>query len=295
MLLLASSFRQFYCVVNVAAFAPNSPLVQPNKRNVLFHLNSGSLKNKRIHLETRCTPTFAFSSTSTALSLASDKNRMEVGIQTAQLLMDAQRRDELRKQLKQKFPLVPESLLDAGIDITAQAFTEVAPGKLKAALRPGGMDQMRPEIEQVIVDYALEQPIVKNSPILDKKDRRNVLVAIVDMALDYVLKDAQEVLAAPEVRLEELEEKVKAIKRQMGTRRLIWYRIRHNSKGIALAFVVSAAAMLLYQQRSAPIVAKVLKTTTKMSAPVSAAITKFWTASRSSLKADFKLGRQLRR
>ena len=187
-------------------------------------------------------------------------------------MIEKERRDKLKKSIRQQFPLVPESLVDSCIDIAAQAFTKVATKKLQAALRPGGMDRLRPEIEQVIVGYALEQPAIQKAPLLEKKEKREVVEAIVSVALDYVLKDAREVLAAPEVRLEELEEQLKEIKERMGLRRLVWYRIRHNSKSIMVALTLSAVAMLVYQQRSVPIVAQILTSMTKTLAKISNAI-----------------------
>lgn len=192
-----------------------------------------------------------------ALASADDElNRIEIGIQTSQILMDDRRRNELKKDIRREFPLVPESLIDSGIDITAQAFTKVVPEKLQAALRPGGMELMRPEMEQVIVDYALEQPAVQNVPVLQKHEKRNIIKAIVSVALDCVLKDAQAILAAPEVRLEQLEEQIREIKARMGFSRLVIYRVRRNRKRILVGAVVSLIAMIMYQQQSHPLVAQ---------------------------------------
>lgn len=184
------------------------------------------------------------------------KSGMEVGIQTAQLLMDERRRDTLKRQMKKEYPLVPESMLESSIDITAQAFTQVAPEKLKVALRPGGMERVRPELEGVIVDFALSQPVVQNIPILDSVDKRKLVKLIVTMSLDYVLQDAEEVLAAPEVRLESLEEQMREVKKMMGPARLFLYRVRHNLLEIGVASALSLVAMLLYQYRSLPLIAQ---------------------------------------
>lgn len=199
---------------------------------------------------------------------------MEVGIQTAQLLLDDRRKSQLRKQLKTHYPLVPDAVLESCIDVTAQAFTRVAPTKLQIALQPGGMEQVRPELEQVIVDFTLSQLSgLPKIPILDSADKRRLVEYMVHMALDHVLKDAQEVLSSPEVRLEALEVKMREVKAMMGPWRLFWYRVRHNTKEIAIAGFLSIAAVVLYQERNLPLIAKAFATTslvwTKFSAILS--------------------------
>ena len=42
--------------------------------------------------------------------------------------------------------------------------------------------------------------MVHDVPILNDADKRTMLEAIVDLALDSILDDAEEILAAPEVR-----------------------------------------------------------------------------------------------
>ncbi|CAB9518991.1 expressed unknown protein [Seminavis robusta] len=186
------------------------------------------------------------------------KNGMEVGIQTAQLLMDSRRRERLKKNMKVQFPMVSDAVIDSCIDITAHAFTQVAPEQLQIALRPGGMDRVRPDLEQVIVSFALEQSVVQKIPVLDAESKRKLVEALVGMALDYVLKDAEEVLTAPEVRLEALEEQIREVHAMMGRRQLFLYRVRHNAKEIVTGIVISLAALVIYQQRQVPMVAKVL-------------------------------------
>ena len=264
----------------VAAFvlAPK-PRVTPTKNN--FH-PFGQGHGRWIHYSNHVDfiPTYAGRTTRPIASLAAlassndELNRIEIGIQTSQLLMDARRRNELKENIRRQYPLVPDSLIDLGIDVTAQAFSKVVPEKMQAALRPGGMELMRPEIEQVIVVYALEQPAVKDVPILETREKRNIISSIVSVALDCVLKDAQEILAAPEVRLEELEEKVKAIKAQMGFQRLVLYRIRRNRKTLVVGAALSIVAVIVYQQRSLPVVARCVSTAAKASAAIASVATR---------------------
>lgn len=69
-----------------------------------------------------------------------EKKGMEVAIQISQLLLDTTRRNQLKTKMKQQFPVVSDAVVDSSIDITAQAFTRVAPETLKTALKPGGME-----------------------------------------------------------------------------------------------------------------------------------------------------------
>lgn len=181
---------------------------------------------------------------------------MEVGIKTAQLLMDPQRRDQLKKQMQERYPLIPDAVVVSCIDVTAAAFTRVAPEKLQTALRPGGMARVRPQLEGALVDVALRSGIVRNVPLLDGNDKRNLVEFLVGAALDRVLEDAQDVLAAPEARLEALEEQVKEVQRMMGPARLFWYRARHRTREISAAVALSTIGFWVYHQRSAPMVAK---------------------------------------
>lgn len=187
-----------------------------------------------------------------------DNNNIEVGIQTAQLLMDRKRHDNLKKKMKKQFPLVPDVVLDSTIDMVAQTFTKVAPEKLKLALQPGGMDQVRPEMEFIIVQYTLKHPLFEGIPIFNNVDKRRLVEAIVSRALDYVLQDARQVLAAPEVRLETLEEQLTEIKALMGPKRLFMYRVRHNYKRIAIFAAIALVSTAIYQQRNVPAVVQLL-------------------------------------
>lgn len=192
-------------------------------------------------------------------TLLARSNNIEVGIQTAQLLMDSKRHGILKKKMKQQFPIVPDVVLDSIIDTIARAFTKVAPEKLRIALQPGGMDQVRPDLERVIVRIVLEHPVIQSILLLDDRDKTLLVQTIVSKAIDYVLRDAQEVLAAPEVRLETLEEQLTEIKALMGPRRLFLYRLRHNYKRFALLLAISMSSIVIYQLRDAPVMVRLLE------------------------------------
>lgn len=201
------------------------------------------------------------------------RNGMELGVQTAQLLLDKNRQAALKRELKTKFPMVPTNVMDGTIDVVAKSFATVAPSELRQALQPGGMAKMRPTIQKKMVQSLMTQSIIRDIPLLEKADKRKVCEAVVDLALDYALKDAQELLAAPEVRLEALNVKRQEIQKQMGWKKLIIYRIRHNPRKVALAVIVSA--FFLYQQRKVPVLLAIM---TRIQKTASASLISFWNA-----------------
>jgi hypothetical protein len=180
---------------------------------------------------------------------------MEIGIQTAQLLLDSRRHDELKRKIQKVYPLVPDAVLDVCIDITATAFTRVAPGKIQEALKPGGMEKAQPELKKALVGAIMDQQVVRDIPLLKNKDKEAMLSTVVDFALEFVLKDAKEVLAAPEVQLQALEEQIRRVKALMGPRKLALYRIRNNPIQVTTAVALSAA--LLYTRRENKAIAAV--------------------------------------
>ena len=134
---------------------------------------------------------------------------------------------------------------------------ECSPRQIEAsALKPGGMEKVRPDIERSIVNVAMEQKVVHDVPILNDADKRTMLEAIVDLALDSILDDAEEILAAPEVRLQALEEEMREVKQLMGPWRLLRYRIRNNPLPVSIALALSATA--IYIKRDDPLVAPAL-------------------------------------
>jgi hypothetical protein len=189
---------------------------------------------------------------------------MEIGIQTAQLLLDKRRHAELKQNMRRDYPFVPDSVLDICIDITAKAFTTVAPEKIREALQPGALQQAQPELKKALVRAALDQRVIQNIPVIQNKDKEAMLGNVVDLALRFVLKDAQAVLAAPEVRLQALEEQVRRVQAQMGPWRLALYRLRNNPLRVVTRIVVALAVVLLYAQRNDPTVVMARKAFSKL-------------------------------
>lgn len=190
------------------------------------------------------------------VQLSAQQGGIEVGIQSAQLLMDPRRHDKLKKNIQRSWPLVPDAFLDPCIDLCADAFRSVAPKKMKQALKPGGMEKVRPDIERSIVEVTMNQQVVRDIPVLDDADKRKMLELIVDLSLDAILDDAEEILAAPEVRLQALEEEMREVKQLMGPWRLLLYRIRNNPVPVSIALALSAT--LVYVKRDDPLVAPAL-------------------------------------
>ena len=181
---------------------------------------------------------------------ANRKSEIELGIQAAQLLLDNRRHDILKKKLSARYPIVPGPVLDTAIRLVANGFSTLAPAQLKLALKPGGMEQIRPQIERAIVSAVLDQPSVQSFALLNRDEKRRLLETLVDMCLDQILEDADWILSAPEVRLEELEDQVEEVKREMGLWRLLHYRVRRNPVRYSAIVFFSSFCLLAYQQGS---------------------------------------------
>jgi hypothetical protein len=207
------------------------------------------------------------------------KNGMALGVQMAQLLLDKRRQAALKKDLKTRFPLVPASVLEGTIDMVAESFVNVAPSELRQALQPGGMAKMRPALQKKMVQSLVTQTWIRDLPLLGLADKQKLCETVVDLALEYVLQDAQELLAAPEVRLEALQIQKQDIYKQMGWKKVILYRIGHNPGKIFLTVVVSA--LFFYQQRRVPVVMAVVSGIQT----VSASLISFWNAAHVKLAA----------
>ena len=179
------------------------------------------------------------------------KSEIELGVQTAQLLLDRRRHESLKKKLSSRFPLVPGPALDSAIRLIANGFSTVAPAKLKLALSPGGMGKVQPEIRQAIVETTLQQRAVQNFALLNENEKKQLLTTLVDMSMDMILKDAEWVLSAPEVRLEALEQQMDEIVEEMGTWRLVKYKVRRNLLEYSAIAMVASFWLLSYQQGSA--------------------------------------------
>lgn len=176
------------------------------------------------------------------------QNSMGSGIEAALILTDKKRQEDWKNDMRQQFPLVPPVAIDICVDSLSEGFSAMAPAQLKAALRPGGLDKVRPDLETTIVANLEKQQVVKNIP-LKPDDKRQLLQYLVTKSLDYVLKDAELALAEPAVKLQALESQKQQIQRYMTFWELSWYRIRYFPLQAALVGILSTyVTYSLYRQ-----------------------------------------------
>ena len=180
---------------------------------------------------------------------------MESGIETALLLLDKKRQSEWKDDVKKEFPFIPSGVLDICLDSVADGFSSIAPSQLKQALQPGGLEKMRPEIEKSIVQQLLEDNQIAKTIPLPRSDKKQILLNLVHMSLDFVFQDALVFLSEPNIKLLALEEQRYQIRRYMTKRQRIWYEIRYHpiqtSAGILFA-------VLLYREIRATAFAKAI-------------------------------------
>jgi hypothetical protein len=243
----------------VSAFAPARPIRYPNAAvattTTPMTVVYAKKKKRKKYMDSSSSSISSSSNNSMGpfLKLAfqgsnNAKNPMESGFETALMLTDKKRQVEFKKDLKQQFPLVPGFVLDICIDSLADAFSSVAPSQLKAALKPGGLEKVRPELEDTIVENLQKQTMLDSVP-LTKGDKKQLLQYLVSSSLDYLLKDAQEVLAEPSVRLQALEAQKRQIQKFMPGWQLTWYRIRYFPVQMTVIGLVAAiTSYAIFQQ-----------------------------------------------
>ena len=173
---------------------------------------------------------------------------IEAGVGTVLVLGNKQRRTQWTKDVSKEFSWIPPKMLSSCIDGLASAFEAVAPKDLQNALQPGGLEKVRSKIEADFVRYLKVQPIIRQLPM--PKDDKNKLVSyLVDLSLDFFMKDLESALAAPSVKLRALDQERREILRYMSVRQLAWYRLRHKPKSTIALGLLSLWAMgitLLY-------------------------------------------------
>merc|ERR1719293_22519 len=129
--------------------------------------------------------------------------------------------------MRKEFPLIPASVVDSCLNSLTEGFSIVAPSQLKKALKPGGLEKVKPQLEAVIVRNLQQQPMVAKIT-LPLSEKKKLLRYLVGLALDYMLEDVGELLKAPQERLLMLERQEREIKRYMNRRQLLWYQMRHH-------------------------------------------------------------------
>jgi len=172
-----------------------------------------------------------------------NKSSMESGIETALLLIDKKRQKQWKEDMEKEFPFIPATALDICLDCLTDAFSSIAPTQLKSALRPGGLEKVRPELEETIVDTMEKYYMIKNIP-LKPSAKTELLQYLVNLGLDYALKDVEKALADPVERLQALEIQKREITRYMTRKQLLWYRIRYRP--LQTAAILSGTALAGY-------------------------------------------------
>jgi len=175
--------------------------------------------------------------------LSTKKTSIEISILTAQALLNEKKHNQLKDDLARRFPLVPRGFFDPAIDLVANAFRTIAPDTLEEALKPGGMEKIRPGLKTSIVRSIRNQKAISEIPVLSQDEKIKLLEFAIDLALDQLLKDSEWILSSPEVRLKALEEEIRIIKNtEMDLRQRVLYRFKRRP----FLHCVFVAATLLY-------------------------------------------------
>ena len=186
---------------------------------------------------------------------SSRDKKIESGVvETALVLGNKQRRDEWIKEAGTKFGWIPPETLSACADGLASAFCAVAPKDLKNALKPGGLESVRSKIGSKVVRNLKEQPIVQSLP-LPKDDKNKLVEYLVDLSLDFFLKDLEETLAAPSTKLAALDREKREILQYMSLREIFWYNLKYKPRstlgwGLFSLWSVGVTVWFVQQNRS---------------------------------------------
>jgi len=167
-------------------------------------------------------------------SLSKNNNGLEAGYieETVLLLSNKKRKEDFKDEMSLKFPLIPSPIIDLCLDSLTDSFSNVAPSELKKALQPGGLKKFRPGLEARLV-----KSLQKNSKLGSLPS--TTLTYLVSLALDYVLKDMEELLADPDEKLQALEKRQRQIERYMSRWQLMSYRIRYHPAKTAMAIAAT--------------------------------------------------------
>ena len=172
-------------------------------------------------------------SSRTAVVLAGNADN---ALRATQICLDTRSRKLFKEQVKERYPLIPDAALDAGLDWCAKGFKEVAPARLQAALVPGGLEKSKPalirDLSRALTTEmstnAQRSPGMAALALLPEKERTKLTEALVGAVVDALIANSPEVLKLPEERLFALEQQVRLVKREMGWWRCTWYRIRRG-------------------------------------------------------------------
>ena len=179
-------------------------------------------------------------------------------VETALVLGNKQRRDQWIKEASMNFGWIPPKVLSSCIDGLASAFCAVAPRDLKDALKPGGLESVRAKIATKMVRNLKEQPIVKNLP-LPRDDKNKLVEYLVDLSLDFFLRDLEQTLAAPSTKLAALDREKREILQYMTIREIVWYNLKYRPKstigwGLFSLWSVGITVWFVHQNRNSILV-----------------------------------------
>jgi len=152
----------------------------------------------------------------------------DVAIRAAQICLDDRTRKAWKKQVKQKYPLLPGSTVDVVLGVASDAFKVVTPDELKRALTPGGIEAERPKLKRKLADALLVSLSPTLGSFLSQKEQQVVRRPALDIALDNLTANLPELLKQQEDRLFALQEEAASLQREMGWRKLLWFRLRRR-------------------------------------------------------------------
>lgn len=155
------------------------------------------------------------------------KGALEAGVKTALRLGNKHQRTQWTKDVSKRFSLIPPSMVSGCVDGLASAFAAIAPKDLQKALKPGGLEKVRSKIETDFVRNLRTKPIIQRLPI-PNDDKTKLVEFLVELSLDFFLKDIGPILAAPSVKLQELDRERREIQNRMSFRQRVWYRVRYK-------------------------------------------------------------------
>ncbi len=175
-------------------------------------------------------------------------------VETALVLGNKQRRDQWIKEASMKFWWIPPKTLATCTDGLASAFCAVAPKDLKNALKPGGLESFRSKIGSKVVRNLKEQAIVKSLP-LPKDDKNKLVEYLVDLSLEFFLRDLEETLATPSAKLAALDREKREIQQYMSLRDIVWYNVKYKPRstlgwGLFSLWSVGVTVWFVQQNRS---------------------------------------------
>jgi hypothetical protein len=167
-------------------------------------------------------------------------------VQMVHVLMDPQRQEQFKRALKKDYPILPDPVLDACLDVISQVFVTVTPKQLQKAMTPSGYQTMKPQIVRDVVRIAMRLPILREDtrPFLTRIDKQRLLTAAMNQAMDLVFVPIHEqyLLLSPTQQLAALEQQMQLVKSQMTVSQKLHYYLvptTRRSKAVVAGCLVA--------------------------------------------------------